>query len=132
MVDSKKKILSTLDSIMCVVALLFPIYVIGVVSLPRIVVSVLAQNPKNIQSNGCLKFAYAGRYGEQMVFVNNAEKPSSVNKITLNEFPFSKKMDEGLFPGQFKDYKDKCLKIKYIYMDLWVWGSGYYIYDLDE
>lgn len=132
MVDSKKKILSTLDSIMCVIALLFPIYVIGVVSLPRIVVSVLAQNPKNIQSNGCLKFAYAGRYGEQMVFINHSETPNSVNKITLKEFPFSKKMDEGLFPGQFKDYKDKCLKIKYIHVDLWIWGSGDHVYDIDE
>lgn len=129
---TKKKWLDVLDWIGCIFPMLLCIYVMGLMWSGPIMALLLATNPENIQSNGCLTYSHAGKYKEAIVFINDKKTARSVGKATLDRFPFAKKMEQGLIPGELKDYKNTCLKIKYIHVDPWIWGSGDYVYDLDE
>lgn len=93
----------------------------------------LAKDPKNIRANGCLR--YIGKWKSHLDLYSVNEKTENEMKyLIIRNSPFSNKW--GSYDKDFRlnfnlNYTSKCLKVKYITLNLG-FISHDYVYDIDD
>ncbi|ULJ64349.1 hypothetical protein [Wielerella bovis] len=94
----------------------------------------LARNHKNIQNNGCLLYKGHAKRGGMYIILNHRTTVLYRSNAVKKHFPFYQKIERKKFDiKEFKNnHKDKCLKVKYIHVDLGIFGSSDWLYDTQE